>query len=111
MLATLRGKIIIFLAVHPPNLTHIIAHKAAYEASVLHRDISPSNILIFGKGKWGDFNNQHESTIDGGMLIDWDLSKINCESDKDSITHQHACIVSRSLKVVYLAEISFHQGT
>ena len=38
MLAALRGKIIIFLAVRPPNLTHIIAHEAAYEAGVLHRD-------------------------------------------------------------------------
>ena len=65
MLAALRGKIIIFLAVCPPNLTHIIAYKAAYEASVLHRDISPGNILIFSKGEQGDSNNQHESTIDG----------------------------------------------
>jgi RIO-like serine/threonine protein kinase len=38
-----------------------LAHRDAYEAGVLHRDFSPSNIIIDSDGK--------------GWLIDWDLSK------------------------------------
>lgn len=39
-----------------------LAHKAAYNnANILHRDLSPGNILIGPNGK--------------GLLIDWDLSK------------------------------------
>jgi serine/threonine protein kinase len=42
-----------------------IAHKAAYQdCGILHRDISPSNILI------------SEGNDGGGLLIDWDLCKI-----------------------------------
>lgn len=51
----------IFLAVSLCNLTHVIAHKAACAINVLRRDISPENILI---------------TDDGGLLMDWDLSKV-----------------------------------
>jgi serine/threonine protein kinase len=40
-----------------------IAHEAAYtRCGILHRDISPSNILI-------------SDNVDGGLLIDWDLCK------------------------------------
>jgi serine/threonine protein kinase len=42
-----------------------IAHEAAYNrCGILHRDISPSNILI------------SEENEGGGLLIDWDLCKI-----------------------------------
>ncbi|KAF8500968.1 kinase-like domain-containing protein [Russula emetica] len=42
----------------------LIAHQAAYHrCSILHRDISPSNILI------------SEGDDGGGLLIDWDLCK------------------------------------
>jgi serine/threonine protein kinase len=37
-----------------------LAHMDAYNAGILHRDISPGNIII------------HEGS---GLLIDWDLSK------------------------------------
>lgn len=37
-----------------------LAHKDAYDAGILHRDISPGNIII------------HEGS---GLLIDWDLSR------------------------------------
>ena len=93
MLAAVKGKMTIFLAVHLPNLTYIIAHEAACYTGVLHRDISPSNILIFGERERGDSNDQYESTIDGGMLIDWDLSKID-EDDNNSTTRRHARTVS-----------------
>lgn len=39
-----------------------LAHNDAYKANVLHRDISPGNIIIDASG--------------GGWLIDWDLSKL-----------------------------------
>jgi hypothetical protein len=94
MSAALKGKTIIFLAVHLPNLTHIVAHEAAYGAGVLHRDISPGNILIFGEGERGDSDDENELRIDGGMLIDWDLSKVDCKNDKHSTTRRHARTVS-----------------
>jgi hypothetical protein len=50
--------------------------------------------LNFGEGERGHSDNEHELAIDGGMLIDWDLSKINCKNDKDSTTRQHARAVS-----------------
>ena len=47
-----------------------IAHAVAYEkAHVLHRDISPGNILINRKGE--------------GMLIDWDLALLYADAKKD----------------------------
>jgi hypothetical protein len=43
-------------------ITHrCLAHQDAYKANILHRDISPGNIIIDSFGK--------------GWLIDWDLSK------------------------------------
>jgi serine/threonine protein kinase len=41
-----------------------LAHKDALRANVLHRDLSPGNIIIVPDGK--GFK---------GLLIDWDLSK------------------------------------
>jgi hypothetical protein len=44
-----------------------LAHKAAYDScGILHRDISPSNILIL------EGNGSNDA---GGLLIDWDLCK------------------------------------
>ena len=45
--------------------TCITAHQAAYKAGILHRDISASNIMLVDS----------EEDLQGGMLIDWDLSK------------------------------------
>jgi serine/threonine protein kinase len=42
--------------------THNLAHSGAYKhAHILHRDLSPGNIIIDSNGR--------------GLLIDWDLSK------------------------------------
>lgn len=87
----------IFLAVSLRKLTYIIAHEAAIDNGVLHRDISPGNILIVGSNELRDFDsNCHDwpkPNIEGGMLIDWDLSKIvdpiGCE-----IPRQYARTVS-----------------
>lgn len=42
-----------------------LAHRGAYEAGILHRDISPGNIVILDK----------EGVPSKGILIDWDMSK------------------------------------
>ena len=102
----------VFLSIFLPKLIHIIAHRAAHLAGILHRDISPGNILIFGKDERGDSNNEREMAIKGGMLIDWDLSKITCENHQGSTTRRHTRTVSRLLEaILHLAEISFRQGT
>ena len=52
-----------------------------YNCGILHHDISPGNILITS-----------DKRFDGGLLIDWDLSKdINSQMDEP---HHAACIVS-----------------
>lgn len=52
------------------------AHEAAHGLHILHRDISPGNILIFGPDEFNESSKgEYESKIDGGLLIDWDLSK------------------------------------
>ncbi|KAI9456121.1 hypothetical protein BJY52DRAFT_1104875, partial [Lactarius psammicola] len=47
--------------------TSLITHKAAYNIGVLHHDISVGNIMIV---------DNDEPNIKGGILIDWDLSKL-----------------------------------
>jgi hypothetical protein len=49
-----------------------VAHESAYKCGILHRDISPGNVLITSDNKF-----------DGGLLIDWDLCKdINSQLDR-----------------------------
>jgi serine/threonine protein kinase len=93
MYAALKGEVTIFLAVCLHNLTHVIAYKAACHAGVLHQDISPGNILIFGKDE-KDPDNPHDSVIEGGILIDWDLSKLIDSNGKQSVACQYTCTVS-----------------
>jgi serine/threonine protein kinase len=58
-----------------------VAHESAYKCGILHRDISPGNILITSDNKF-----------DGGLLIDWDLCKdMNSQVDGP---RRAACIVS-----------------
>jgi hypothetical protein len=70
----------IFLAVSLCKPTYITAHEAAYKSGILHQDISVGNILIVGDNELGDFDfdgdDRPKPKIEGGMLIDWDLSKI-----------------------------------
>ncbi|KAF8258100.1 hypothetical protein EI94DRAFT_1624789, partial [Lactarius quietus] len=62
----------------------LLAHKAAYwNCRILHRDISPNNILLTKCPKFG-----------GGLLIDWD--HCNMVHDPDNPTggeRQFTCTV------------------
>jgi Fungal protein kinase len=91
MLAALKGGMTIFLAVSLPDshLTHIIAHKAAWDIRILHRDISPGNILIVSSNELGP----NDSGIKDGLLIDWDLSEIVTD-EKLNTAHQYSRTVS-----------------
>ena len=93
MHAALKGKITIFLAVSLHNLTYITAHEAAYKSGVLHRDISPGNILIVDSDELPR-DDQPKSEIDGGMLIDWDLSKFVSQDDRPSGIRQYTRTVN-----------------
>jgi hypothetical protein len=93
MYAALKGEVTIFLAVCLHNLTHVIAHEATCHAGILHRDISPGNILIFGKDE-KDPDNLHDSAIEGRILINWDLSKLIDSYGKQSVARQYTCTVS-----------------
>ncbi len=95
--AALKGKMIIFSAVCLHNLMvliYIIAHKVTHNSvGILHQDISPGNILIFSADELCNSKDPHNSTINGGMLIDWDLSK-PFGSGEQGGTCQHAHMVS-----------------
>ena len=79
-----------------------IAHEAAYRrCGILHRDISPSNILI---------SEGNESKDGGGLLIDWDLCK-----NVNSTEHKARC-ASRTVRIEWLlictaVLINWNQGT
>jgi len=93
MYAALKGEMAIFLAVCVSNLARIIAHEAAYKNGILHRDISPGNILITTDDELNRLD-PYESKIQGGLLIDWDLSKIIDPNDNPSTSRQFTRTVS-----------------
>jgi aminoglycoside phosphotransferase (APT) family kinase protein len=78
-------------------LTHFTAHQATCKAGVLHRDLSPANIMIL--------DGQEPS----GLLINWDLSKIIDPLEGSSTAHWYARTVSQvpkysiSLTLIYVA--------
>lgn len=82
-------------------LTHITAHQCALRAGILHRDLSPGNIMIM---------ENEEENISDGILIDWDLSKFINTQDE---ARQHTRTVSRVSEPLYLfsADIYCYQGT
>ena len=63
-----------------------VAHKGAYLQGILHRDISPNNILI-----------TENPSYEGGMLIDWDLCKTSFGAEEPGATHRH----SRTVRGVF----------
>jgi len=50
--------------------------------------------MIFGADELRNCKDQHNLTIEGGMLIDWDLSK-PLDSGGQNAARQHARTVSR----------------
>lgn len=52
----------------------LVAHEAAYNIGILHRDISVGNIMIV--------DNEDAPNLPGGILIDWDLCKFIDPRDK-----------------------------
>jgi hypothetical protein len=71
------GRVVVYLS----ESCTPIAHQSTYNCGILHHDISPGNILITS-----------DKRFDGGLLIDWDLSKdINSQMDEP---HHAACTVS-----------------
>ncbi|KAH9030590.1 hypothetical protein EDB83DRAFT_2229720, partial [Lactarius deliciosus] len=61
----------------------IIAHKEAHNIGVLHRDISPGNILITE-----NTDSEGKATDGGGLLIDWDLCKVSHDKSTDDSGEQ-----------------------
>ncbi len=74
-------------------LTHITAHEAAYKAGILHRDLSPGNIMLV---------DDPEANIKDGMLIDWDLSKFINPDDKPDVARRITRTVSTVSRTVCL---------
>ena len=91
------------LAVNHCILTHVTAHKLAYDASVLHRDISAGNIMIVD-------DDEAKSDIRYGMLIDWDLSKMVDAMGTTSMARQHTRTVSNMHNAVrlWIPDMSCH---
>ncbi len=80
------------------TLTHTAAHHAAWKIGILHRDLSPGNIMIFKEGD--------------GLLIDWDLCKVSESPPTDGVARRYARTVSKCLKY-HISRVLryFHQGT
>jgi len=89
-------------AVGQCKLTQIIAHEAACAAGVLHRDISAGNIMIV---------DDDEPNVKGGILIDWDLSKVIDPPDERSTARQYTRTVSKVSDAVHLLSTDISQGT
>ena len=86
------------------TLTHIAAHRAAWEIGILHRDLSPGNIMIVE-------NVEKEGAE--GLLIDWDLCKITRSPPTDNVACRSARTVSPMFEVPYFPspDVDFYQGT
>ncbi|KAI9456112.1 hypothetical protein BJY52DRAFT_1106829, partial [Lactarius psammicola] len=81
------------------NVVHtlLIAHEAAYNIGVLHRDISVGNIMIV---------NNDEPNIKGRILINWDLSKLIILQDGSNSAHQYTCTGTWQFMVADLVQQS-----
>lgn len=82
--------------IYSASLTHIAAHRRAWSIGILHRDLSPGNIMIV---------ENEEVNIKHGLLIDWDLCKVFKRSgSQDGLAppaRRYACTVSSTFCVQY----------
>jgi len=91
-------------AMYSESLTHIAAHCAACEINILHRDLSPGNIVIVPEQD----GNRDTS---GGLLIDWDLCKVTDASANLVSAHRNSRTVSSTFDVQFRVLTHFYQGT
>ena len=77
-------------AMYSESLTPIAAHRRAWSIGILHRDLSPWNIMIVEK---------KEDNIEHGLLIDWDLCKVFRE-DNTHVACQYSRTVSSTLHTI-----------
>lgn len=82
-----------------PLYVTTIAHEVAYlRCGILHRDISPSNILI------------SEGNDGGGLLIDWDLCK-NVNSTEHKARRAARTVRTEPLLICTAVLMNWNQGT
>jgi hypothetical protein len=70
--------------------TTSIAYKRTYFLGVLRRDISPGNMLI-----------TDDPEFDGGLLIDWDLSKVKGSDNEQTGTLRRSRSVRAMFEVLF----------
>ena len=64
-----------------------VAHEDTYSQGILHRDISPNNILI-----------SEDRRFDSGMLINWDLCKARIGAEEEGIDRRQSRTVRSVLQ-------------
>ena len=91
-------------AMYSESLTHIAAHRAACEINILHRDLSPGNIVIVPE-------LDGDRDTGGGLLIDWDLCKVTDASANLVSARRNSRTVSSTFDVQFRVLTHFYQGT
>lgn len=79
-------------------IMYSLAHQSAYKCGILHRDLSPGNILITSDAKFS-----------GGLLIDWDLCKdVTTQSERPHRTTRTVRSKYLSLRWVLIIGLRAH---
>jgi serine/threonine protein kinase len=86
-------------AIYSESLTQIAAHRRAWAAGILHRDLSPGNIMIVEQDEQTD-----EPNIKHGLLIDWDLCKVFKRSGSQDVLAPPARRYSRTVSSTFYVQ-------